>query len=123
MIVTSNRTRELHDALKRRCLYHWIDHPALEREIEIVRARAPHVGAALARDVAGAVARLRELDLAKRPGVAETIDWANALTFLGVDGLDEAAAADTLGAVVKDHEDQELVVARLADVVGEPRDA
>jgi MoxR-like ATPase len=123
VIVTSNRTRELHDALKRRCLYHWIDHPALDREIEIVRARAPHVGADLARDVAGAVARLRELDLAKRPGVAETIDWANALTFLGVDGLDEAAAADTLGAVVKDHEDQELVVARLADVVGEPRDA
>ncbi|MBA3691486.1 MAG: MoxR family ATPase, partial [Actinobacteria bacterium] len=88
VIVTSNRTRELHDALKRRCLYHWIDHPALEREIEIVRARAPHVGADLARDVARAVARLRELDLAKRPGVAETIDWANALAFLGVDGLD-----------------------------------
>jgi MoxR-like ATPase len=122
VIVTSNRTRELHDALKRRCLYHWIDHPALDREIEIVRARAPHVGAALARDVAGAVARLRELDLAKRPGVAETIDWANALTFLGVDELDEAAAADTLGAVVKDHEDQQLVVARLAEVVGERRD-
>jgi MoxR-like ATPase len=122
VIVTSNRTRELHDALKRRCLYHWIDHPALEREIEIVRTRAPHVGAALARDVAGAVARLRELDLAKRPGVAETIDWANALAFLGVDGLDEAAAADTLGAVVKDHEDQQLVSARLADVVGERRD-
>jgi MoxR-like ATPase len=122
VIVTSNRTRELHDALKRRCLYHWIDHPALDREIEIVRARAPHVGAALARDVAGAVARLRELDLAKRPGVAETIDWANALAFLGVDELDEAAAADTLGAVVKDHEDQQLVVARLAEVVGERRD-
>jgi MoxR-like ATPase len=122
VIVTSNRTRELHDALKRRCLYHWIDHPVLDREIEIVRARAPHVGAALARDVAGAVARLRELDLAKRPGVAETIDWANALAFLGLDELDEAAAADTLGAVVKDHEDQQLVVARLAEVVGERRD-
>ncbi|MEO8292650.1 MAG: MoxR family ATPase [Actinomycetota bacterium] len=122
VIVTSNRTRELHDALKRRCLYHWIDHPALEREIEIVRARAPHVGEALARDVAGAVARLRELDLAKRPGVAETIDWANALAFLGVEGLDEAAAADTLGAVVKDHEDQQLVVARLAEVLGERSD-
>ena len=122
VIVTSNRTRELHDALKRRCLYHWIDHPALEREVEIVRARAPHVGEGLARDVAGAVARLRELDLAKRPGVAETIDWANALAFLGADGLDEAAAADTLGAVVKDHEDQQLVAARLADVVGERRD-
>ena len=122
VIVTSNRTRELHDALKRRCLYHWIDHPGLDREVEIVRARAPKVGEALARDVAGAVARLRELDLAKRPGVAETIDWANALAFLGADGLDEAAAADTLGAVVKDHEDQELVVARLADVVGERGD-
>jgi MoxR-like ATPase len=122
VIVTSNRTRELHDALKRRCLYHWIDHPGLEREVEIVRARAPHVGEGLARDVAGAVARLRELDLAKRPGVAETIDWANALAFLGAEGLDEAAAADTLGAVVKDHEDQQLVVTRLADVVGERSD-
>src|SRR3954454_2093520 len=110
VIVTSNRTRELHDALKRRCLYHWIDHPALDREIEIVRARAPQVGEELARDVAGAVARLRELDLAKRPGVAETIDWANALAFLGAARLDRTAAADTLGAVVKDHEDQELVV-------------
>jgi MoxR-like ATPase len=122
VIVTSNRTRELHDALKRRCLYHWIDHPTLDREIEIVRTRAPHVGEGLARDVASAVARLRELDLAKRPGVAETIDWANALAFLGVDGLDEAAAADTLGAVVKDHEDQQLAAARLADVVGGRRD-
>lgn len=121
VIVTSNRTRELHDALKRRCLYHWIDHPGLEREVEIVRARAPHVGEALARDVAGAVARLREMDLAKRPGVAETIDWANALAFLGAEGLDEAAAADTLGAVVKDHEDQELVVGRLAEIVGTDR--
>jgi MoxR-like ATPase len=118
VIVTSNRTRELHDALKRRCLYHWIDHPSLDREVEIVRARAPHVGEALARDVAQAVARLRELDLAKLPGVAETIDWANALAFLGAERLDGAVAADTLGAVVKDHEDQELVTARLADVVG-----
>ena len=122
VIVTSNRTRELHDALKRRCLYHWIDHPALDREVEIVRARAPKVGESLARDVAGAVARLRELDLTKRPGVAETIDWANALAFLGADELDVASAADTLGAVVKDHEDQELVVARLAEVVGERGD-
>jgi MoxR-like ATPase len=119
VIVTSNRTRELHDALKRRCLYHWIDHPDLDREVEIVRARAPHVGAALARDVARAVARLRELDLAKRPGVAETIDWANALAFLGAERLDGALAVDTLGSVVKDHEDQELVVPRLAEVVGE----
>jgi len=118
VIVTSNRTRELHDALKRRCLYHWIDHPDLDREIEIVRARAPHVGTALARDVAEAVMRLRELDLAKLPGVAETIDWANALAFLGTERLDPETAADTIGTVVKDHEDQELVAARLADVVG-----
>jgi len=119
VIVTSNRTRELHDALKRRCLYHWIDHPDLDREVEIVRTRAPHVGAALARDVAQAVARLRELDLAKRPGVAETIDWANALAFLGAEQLDTQLARDTLGSVVKDHEDQELVMARLGEVVGE----
>jgi MoxR-like ATPase len=119
VIVTSNRTRELHDALKRRCLYHWIDHPDLDREVEIVRARAPHIGAALARDVARAVARLRDLDLAKRPGVAETIDWANALAFLGAERLDGGLAVDTLGSVVKDHEDQELVAARLAEVVGE----
>jgi MoxR-like ATPase len=119
VIVTSNRTRELHDALKRRCLYHWIDHPELEREVQIVRVRAPHVSDALARDVAAAVLRLREMDLAKLPGVAETIDWANALAFLGAERLDHAIAADTLGAVVKDHEDQQLVSARLADVVGD----
>ncbi|MGH2631588.1 MAG: AAA family ATPase, partial [Actinomycetota bacterium] len=119
VVVTSNRTRELHDALKRRCLYHWIDHPQLEREVAIVRARAPQVSEALARDVAEAVARLRELDLAKLPGVAETIDWANALAFLGADVLTGPLASDTLGAVVKDHEDQDLVVARLAEVVGD----
>ena len=119
VIVTSNRTRELHDALKRRCLYHWIDHPDLDREVAIVQARAPQVGQALARDVAGAVERLRSLDLAKVPGVAETIDWAHALAFLGAERLDARVAADTLGAVVKDHEDQALVAARLAEVVGE----
>jgi MoxR-like ATPase len=118
VVVTSNRTRELHDALKRRCLYHWIDHPDLDREVRIVRARAPHVGETLARDVAAAVERLRGLDLAKAPGVAETIDWANALAFLGAEHLDAAIAADTLGAVVKDHEDQQLVTLRLAEVVG-----
>jgi MoxR-like ATPase len=118
VIITSNRTRELHDALKRRCLYHWIDHPALEREVDIVRTRAPHVTEALARDVAEAVARLREMDLAKLPGVAETIDWANALAFLGADRLTDPLAADTLGSVVKDHEDQELVTSRLSQVVG-----
>jgi len=118
VIITSNRTRELHDALKRRCLYHWIDHPALEREVDIVRTRAPHVTEGLARDVAEAVARLRQMDLAKLPGVAETIDWANALAFLGADRLTEPLAADTLGSVVKDHEDQELVTSRLSQVVG-----
>jgi MoxR-like ATPase len=119
VIVTSNRTRELHDALKRRCLYHWIDHPNLEREVEIVRVRAPHVGESLARDVATAVSRLRELDLAKLPGVAETIDWANALAFLGAERLNGALAADTLGTVVKDHEDQELVSGRLAELIAD----
>ncbi len=119
VIVTSNRTRELHDALKRRCLYHWIDHPGLEREVEIIRARAPQVSESLARDVAGAVARLRSMDVAKRPGVSETIDWANALSFLEVERLNEEVAAATLGAVLKDHEDQELAVSHLADVVGE----
>ena len=119
VVVTSNRTRELHDALKRRCLYHWIDHPSLEREVEIVRTRAPEVSETIARDVAGAVARLRSLDIAKRPGVAETIDWANALSFLGVEHLDEDTAKATLGAVLKDHEDQELAVSNIAEVVGD----
>jgi MoxR-like ATPase len=119
VIVTSNRTRELHDALKRRCLYHWIDHPSLEREVEIVRARAPEVSQALALDVAGAVARLRSMDVAKRPGVAETIDWANAVAFLGVDRLDEPTAAATLGTVLKDHEDLELAESNLSEVVGD----
>jgi MoxR-like ATPase len=119
VVVTSNRTRELHDALKRRCLYHWIDHPSLEREVEIVRARAPEVSESLARDVASAVMRLRSFDIAKRPGVAETIDWANAVSFLGVDRLDEETAAATLGTVLKDHEDQQLATAKLAEVVGD----
>jgi MoxR-like ATPase len=119
VVVTSNRTRELHDALKRRCLYHWIDHPGLEREVEIVRARAPEVPEALARDVATAVMRLRSFDIAKRPGVAETIDWANAVAFLGVDRLDRETAAATLGTVLKDHDDQELAASHLPEVVGD----
>src|SRR5580765_2743768 len=93
VVITSNRTRELHDALKRRCLYHWIDHPTLEREVEIISVRAPEVPAALARQVAAAVARLRDMNVAKRPGVAESIDWANALVFLGVERLDGTVAA------------------------------
>ena len=109
VIVTSNRTRELHDALKRRCLYHWIDHPALDREIEIIRVRAPEVPEALARDVAQAVNRLRGFDIAKRPGVAETIDWAVALATLGRTELDESSVASTLGTVLKYREDQQRV--------------
>ncbi len=119
VVITSNRTRELHDALKRRCLYHWIDHPDLEREVAIVRARSPAVPEALARAIARAVARLRALDIAKRPGVAETIDWANALSFLGAPGLNGDNAAATLGAVIKDHEDQREVLRRLPEVLGE----
>jgi MoxR-like ATPase len=117
VVITSNRTREIHDALKRRCLYHWIDHPSLEREVEIVQVRAPEVPAGLARQVAAAVARLRELDVAKRPGVAESIDWARALAFLGAERLDAEAATTTLGAVLKDHEDLEVATAALEGVV------
>ena len=118
VVITSNRTRELHDALKRRCLYHWIDHPSVEREVEIVRVRAPEVPEALARQVAEAVARLRGMDVAKRPGVAETIDWSQALAFLGATRLEPEDAAATLGALLKDHEDLELVRGRLDQVLG-----
>jgi MoxR-like ATPase len=118
VIITSNRTRELHDALKRRCLYHWIDHPALEREVEIIGIRAPGVSASLRRQVAEAVARLRSLDLAKRPGVAESIDWAHALAFLGVQSLDGEAVGATLGAVLKDHDDLNLALSRVSEVAG-----
>ena len=110
VILTSNRTRELHDALKRRCLYHWVGHPTMEREVAIVRLRVPDAADRLVREVAGAVGRLRELDLVKPPGVAETIDWTEALSALGADRLDPALADDTLGAVLKQHED--LVHAR-----------
>jgi MoxR-like ATPase len=105
VIVTSNRTRELHDALKRRCLYHWIDVPDVEREVEIIRMRAPEVPAALAQSVAEAVARLRGLDLLKPPGAAEAIDWARALALLGVERAAGPAAEETLGWVVKNHDD------------------
>jgi MoxR-like ATPase len=117
VIITSNRTRELHDALKRRCLYHWIDHPTVEREVQIVRVRAPEVPEVLARQVARAVSRLRAMDVAKRPGVAETIDWSQALAFLGAERLEADAASATLGALVKDHEDLELVRAKLDEVL------
>ena len=109
VVLTSNRTRELHDALKRRCLYHWIDHPGLDREVAIVRSREPEVGETLARQVVGMVQQLRSEQLLKPPGVAETLDWARALTRLGVEELDLEAAARTLGAVVKYREDADRV--------------
>jgi MoxR-like ATPase len=116
VVLTSNRTRELHDALKRRCLYHWIGYPAAEREVEIVLIREPAIPAALARKVVAAVHRLRELDLAKPPGVAETIDWARMLDFLGEIDLDPGNARDTLGAVVKDRDDLDVVRDNLRDI-------
>jgi MoxR-like ATPase len=116
VVLTSNRTRELHDALKRRCLYHWIGYPDPQREAEIVQVRAPEVAQTLTRKVVAAVNRLRELDLAKPPGVAETIDWARTLHFLGVTDLDPAAAADTLGAVIKERDDLEFVTSQLAEI-------
>jgi MoxR-like ATPase len=116
VVLTSNRTRELHDALKRRCLYHWIGYPPAEREVEIVLLKEPGVGETLTRKVVAAVNRLRELDLAKPPGVAETIDWARTLHFLGEADLDPAVASDTLGAVVKERDDLDLVRDHLADI-------
>jgi MoxR-like ATPase len=122
VILTSNRTRELHDALKRRCLYHWIGHPSLEREIEIVRVRVPGVPERLAAQAAAFVQRLRSLDLAKTPGVAETIDWTQALLALGQQELDAGVVDATLGSVLKYHEDIERVRdAGLRELVGEAR--
>src|SRR3954463_2005441 len=109
VVLTSNRTRELHDALKRRCLYHWVEHPGLEREVEIVRTRAPEVSEELARQVVGVVQQLRDAGLQKPPGVAETLDWARALHHLGTATLDLEAAARTLGALVKYREDAQKV--------------
>jgi MoxR-like ATPase len=110
VVLTSNRTREIHDALKRRCLYHWIEHPGLAREVQILRTRLPEISQQLAEQVAGAVQRMRSADdLLKPPGVAETLDWARALHTLGRDDLDVESAAATLGAVLKFREDAERV--------------
>ena len=109
VVITSNRTRDLHDALKRRCLYHWVEHPDFEREVEIVRLRAPHVPAVLARQVAAVTEQLRDLGLYKPPGVAEAIDWAHALAALGRAELDDRAVDATLGTVLKYREDQQRV--------------
>ncbi|BAN03650.1 AAA family ATPase [Ilumatobacter coccineus] len=109
VVLTSNRTRDVHDALKRRCLYHWVDHPGFEREVAIVKLRVPGVADELAEQVARAVEALRRLNLYKPPGVAETIDWANALGRLGATALDERVVSNTLGAVLKYREDHQRV--------------
>jgi MoxR-like ATPase len=112
-VLTSNRTREVHDALKRRCLYHWVEHPSFEREVAILRTRLPEITERLAADVARATRRIRELDLIKPPGVAESLDWASALAALGARSLDPDLAAATLGAVLKYREDAERTLAKL----------
>jgi MoxR-like ATPase len=109
VVLTSNRTRELHDALKRRCLFHWIDHPSLEREIRIVRLRVPGAPEELAAHAAAFVEALRALRLAKPPGVAETIDWVEALTALGRDELDAVVVEQTLGTLLKHRDDLDTV--------------
>jgi MoxR-like ATPase len=117
VILTSNRTRELHDALRRRCLYHWIGYPTAAREAEIVAVREPAAAEQLVKKVVNAVQRLRELDMAKPPGVAETIDWVRTLGVLGEAELTASAASDTLGAVVKDRDDLDLVRENLAEII------
>ena len=108
VVLTSNRTRDLHDALKRRCLYHWIDYPSLEQAVRIVRRRVPEASVELAEQAAAAVQRVRSLDVQKQPGVAETIDWVAALRLLGVDRIDADAASATLGSLLKYREDVDL---------------
>jgi MoxR-like ATPase len=123
VVVTSNRTRDVHDALKRRCLYHWIGHPDFERELAILRVRAPSVREELARQVAAAVEALRDLDLYKPPGVAETIDWAQAVAALGASELDAGTVDVTLGTVLKYREDQERARAHGLDALLRGADA
>ncbi|MEK6437736.1 MULTISPECIES: AAA family ATPase [unclassified Pseudonocardia] len=117
VVLTSNRTRDLHNALRRRCLYHWVAHPDAEREFEILRVRAPEVPEALARQIAGAVHRIRGLGLGNAPGVGESIDWAGALHMVGVSTLSPEIAAATLSALVKDVDDQQLVADKIDLVV------
>ena len=119
VVLTSNRTRELHDALKRRCLYHWIEHPSFQREVDIVRSRLPEVSDELTRQVVSVVQQLRERgDLLKPPGVAETLDWAKALDVLSTSELDLASAAATLGALIKVREDTDRVRSSLSVLLG-----
>jgi MoxR-like ATPase len=112
VVLTSNRTRDLHDALKRRCLYHWIEYPDVSRATAIVRRRVPAASADLAENVSAAVARLRTLDVQKPPGIAEAINWVAALELLGIDLLDGTAVERTLGSVMKYREDLDLVAHR-----------
>ena len=123
VVITSNRTREVHDALKRRCLYHWIDYPDLEKEVEIVRARAPEAADGLAREVAGLVQGLRGMDLYKVPGVAETLDWARSLAALGATRIDSTLVNATLGAALKYQEDLERVREQVPALVEKARGA
>jgi MoxR-like ATPase len=117
VVLTSNRTREVHDALKRRCLYHWIDYPTIEKEIAIVRARAPEASEELARQVTRLVHELRDMELYKVPGVAETLDWARSLATLGAQRLDPTLVDQTLGAALKYQEDLEKVRAQTPELV------
>jgi MoxR-like ATPase len=117
VVLTSNRTRELHDALKRRCLYHWVGYPSPERELEIILVRAPGTSETLARKVVASVNRLRELDLAKPPGVAESLDWVATLGVLGEAELDARTAEDSIGAVIKERDDLEVVRDNLEEIV------
>ena len=123
VVITSNRTREVHDALKRRCLYHWIDYPNLEKEVEIVRARAPEAADGLAREVAALVQGLRGMDLYKVPGVAETLDWARSLAALGAKSIDAALVDATLGAALKYQEDLERVREKVPALVEQAKRA
>jgi MoxR-like ATPase len=116
VVLTSNRTRELHDALRRRCLYHWVGYPTAERELEIVLTREPGVPEALARKVVEAVNRLRSIDLVKPPGVAESLDWVRTLDALGATDLDAESIADTVGAVVKERDDLDVVLGRMDEL-------
>ncbi len=112
VVITSNRTREIHDALKRRCVYHWIDYPSFEKELQIVRVRAPHVQEVLARQMTAFIGKLRRMELFKAPGVAETIDWMTALIALDQQVLTEDLIRDTAGMILKYQDDIETVTAR-----------
>ncbi len=120
VVITSNRTREIHDALKRRCIYHWLDYPDFEREVLIIRTKMPDIDDRLARELAGAMQQLRSLDLFKPPGVAETLDWAAALRVLGADSLTSDVADETMGVVLKYREDVDQVRHQgVASLIGE----